>query len=307
MPVDVIVQNPNGSRVSTLLLTIPPTVAELTHVLSTDAERLQEIIAELHLRVTEGRTWRFEALSSGIVYVSNKAVELIWAFAYAHAAVYRHVFSGKQISGDYDAEADDALVLPRAMLKWCLNEEIIDGIEELPDNFPTPLAAAPAATLEGFAWQVALHAVRFHLLHEVGHVYLRDETFPTPLDLERACDLKAVEWMMDREFADESARRLAAVGSAAAMLYVAAYGIDTGRHDGITHPRTYDRLVETLQTQFGPDEDDVWGYATAILSVHATNRGIELAPAATPDGGFLTFFDCVQAFREAIHAHAEEQ
>ena len=41
-------------------------------------------------------------------------------------------------------------------------------------------------------------------------------------------------------------------GTAVGLSYVAAYGIDTGRHDGITHPRTYDRLVETLLRRFHP-------------------------------------------------------
>jgi hypothetical protein len=42
----------------------------------------------LHVRVTGDPTWTFEMNRWGILFISKKAIELLWASAYGHVAIY---------------------------------------------------------------------------------------------------------------------------------------------------------------------------------------------------------------------------
>jgi hypothetical protein len=124
------------------------------------------------------------------------------------------------------------------------------------------------------------------------------------IEEERACDFRAIDWITTRKERGQHDRVLCELGATAGLLYVAAYGIDTGRHDGIQHPRTYDRLVETLGQKFRPDREHVWGLTVAILAAHATNQKISISKDAMPPKGFGDFYSCTLAYRNAIHRSA---
>jgi hypothetical protein len=195
-----------------------------------------------------------------------------------------------------DATANPALRLPTEILVWAMNEATCRGDGRLPEGFQWPAQGESPETAYGFASRVSPFALQYYLFHELAHAYFRNDSFLSELEEERACDLKAAEWMMAHRCADDEERRDLKLGMVASLLYVAVRGIDTGEVDGIVHPRCYDRLVNTLESQFDRSDSETWGFVTAILAVHATNRGIDLH-----DREFNDFYPAVLALRDAIH------
>jgi hypothetical protein len=101
---------------------------------------------------------------------------------------------------------------------------------------------------------------------------------------------------------DEQDLRRIRAGLAFGLCYVTAQSIDRKNHDGITHPKSYDRLVDVLQEFFDQD-DDAWAFPFAILTGHMTNQGLlPLPPGVEPEKGFDRFYDGVQCYREVIRA-----
>jgi hypothetical protein len=283
---------------------IPDLINDALEIESADAEAIAHIVDRLYLRVTGTKTWHCEASAFGIVYLSKKTIEILWAFVYAHRSVYVRKVEGKMISGDLDLEDDEELALPREMLSWVRSEEVLRGEGDMPAGFPVPPEAPEAGSIEAWSIEVTRRALQFHLFHELAHIFFANTDFPQLIDLEAACDAKAIEWITLIPTGDDLSRRRIHTAATGALVYVASYGINTGRIDGVTHPLTYDRLVDALTPHFDAGQDHVWAFATTILAVHATNEGIAIPPETVPEDGFANFFQCVVAFRDAIHAHA---
>jgi len=295
---------PDGVEFSVrpLMEQVPGLLIELQGVRSEDSERLRDLLARLHLRVTGTRTWRCDASTYGIVYISKKTIEILWAFSFAHVSIYKHLLEGKQISGDFDIGGNPALALPRAMLAWCKADATLLGANDIPEDAPVPMPGARADSIEEVAYNIARYAIQFCLFHEMGHVFVGN-AIPDIRECERECDRKAAHWMVQLPADSERVVRHRKQGMAVALAYIVAYGLDTGRHDGITHDSTYVRLVDVLEQQCSIRDDCPWSLVTAILAAHATDQGIALNVGAVPDEGFEEFSLAVHAFRDAIQAH----
>ncbi len=273
-------------------------LAEIPERARDDSDVLKGVIDNLHVRVTGSDTWRFEASGFGILYISRRALECLWVFVYGHLVIYAKSFEGKSVFGDIDIARHPELELPRAMLTWLHSDIALTG-EPMPSHFPAPSQTAARESVDGVAFRLTLHAIRFHIFHELAHiVFARVRNRPAALrDEEQACDLTAIRWVNSRNATDFREREGTKTGAATALLYLAAYGIDTGRHEGINHPRSYHRLIETLKDQYGAREDRVWGPVLTILATHCTNMRIEIKWAAE---GYNSFRDAALFVQQTI-------
>ena len=286
-----------------LLVEVPTLIRRAERLRSGDVPRLCEIVGKLRVLITGEPHWRCEINQYNVLYFSRHVAEVLWASVCAQIDIYRKAFAGRQVGGlVIDAEADPSLKFPRDILIWAMNEATYRegysaGDGRLPEGFRWPVDEIAAGSPEEFASKVVPFALQFYLFHELAHAFLRDRSFSSQVEEERACDLLAARWMMEYQCRDADESRDLKLGITAAILYIAVRGVDTGKVDGVEHPLCYDRLVSTLTDCFGPGDDDVWGLTTAILAVHATNRGIDLH-----EKQFDEFFPAVIAFRDAIHA-----
>jgi hypothetical protein len=120
----------------------------------------------------------------------------------------------------------------------------------------------------------------------------------------RPGDHAALDWVLGRpSYITSGAWKKHALGAAIGFLLVTARGIHTGRHDGVTHPLDYDRLVRGLRdfvnedTRQGGPEQAVWGFVTAILALHCTARGILPVKEELP-----TFYAGAKMYRDLLEA-----
>jgi len=85
-----------------------------------------------------------------------------------------------------------------------------------------------------------------------------------------------------------------AMSMAVAFLSLTAHGIATRDHDGVEHPRDFDRLINTLEPH-ADREHEVWAFHAALLCVHAQAQGVY-----PPDGPVTDFWSIVQHYAEAL-------
>lgn len=150
--------------------------------------------------------------------------------------------------------------------------------------------------------ELALSSVAFLLHHELahhrlGHPLTTDLTWK--LDQERDADYAAADWILQGVPEDDPRFRKRALGIATALAVSAAYGVHTRRHDGMTHPRSFDRLFHTLSRHIRDDGDEVWGFVVGILELHMTEAGFTL-----PSVLHASFKSCVDSYVEILAAKA---
>jgi hypothetical protein len=284
-----------------LMEAIPEIVVEMLPVEASDDDKiLRRAIDHLELEVSGGKKFVLHALPGGRVVISNRTLEFLWSFTYAITSIYTKHFAGEQKQAEMVNLGDDEeMRLPLAMLAWMHSFQAAGGYCDFEQGFPIPDPHASLDSIEGKALHLVRHVIRFVLLHELSHVAFEiDHNAPAErLEEETQCDLRAIAWMQLRKPLTETDYRRTKTGSAIALLFVAAVGIESGNYDGINHPVVYHRPINTLDVQFGRKEHGVWGLCLAVLALHSGNVGIKVPWEKM---GYYEFRDAVVALRDHI-------
>jgi hypothetical protein len=244
----------------------------------------------LSLQVVDGIDFlsRFDA-TTRTIEISTRAVELLWCCSLAYSVLPRR--------------ADGAMKL----LKWAFESFLNKSSGPWPEELPRPSSAPAHASDEHTANELAFAALAFVLHHELAHARLKHEEHPTGIDSieqEREADYAAAEWILgppsradvdiDIHGAPFTTRSL---GITIALSVLVAVGIHTGRHGGATHPRDFDRLINTLERHIPDPQHPAWEMAVAILKLHMESEQIRI-PSAT----FPTVRDRADAYADVLAA-----
>lgn len=284
-----------------LMEAIPEIVGEMLPAEPSDDDKvLRKAIDNLELEVTGGKKFVLHASPGGRVVISNRTLEFLWSFTNAITSIYtKHLAGEKKQAEMVSLEDDEEMTMPRAMLSWMHSFEAAVGCRDYERDFPIPDPHASPDSIDGKALHLVRHVIRFVLLHELAHVAFEiDGNAPADLlEEETQCDLRAIAWMQFRKPLTEVDYRRTKTGSAIALLFVAAIGIESGNYDGISHPIVYHRPIDTLDARFGRKEHGVWGLCLAVLALHCGNVGIKVPWEKM---GYDEFRDAVVALRDHI-------
>ena len=294
-------------RAQALVATIPQMLAEIPDRVDPADNRMRDAVDGAQLALTDKATWVFMALGPySFIEISRNAVEVLYSFSAGHIGYYEKLFAGREnLSGEFDTEDDPELAAFDKAIEWVHAEAVGTSVSDLPLELPAPDPDAPLESFEEKAFNIAYYAIHFHLLHELAHLYVfegrelsDEERFAEEID----CDRLAVRWMKNMTPRDERDLRRIRAGIAFGLAYVAAQSVDRNSHDGLTHPKSYDRLINVLGEFFDP-EDDAWAYPFAILTAHMTEKDLlPLPEGVQPEDGFPTFFDGARCYQEVIRA-----
>jgi hypothetical protein len=190
------------------------------------------------------------------------------------------------------------------LLKWGFERLLGANDTVWPAGTVHPVAAPTVGSPENAADELALCAIAFLLHHELAHHRLAHAAtgdHHSTMDQERDADYAAASWILGpvREGDPRFTKR--ALGVATALSVITAYGVHTGYHDGETHPRSFDRLFNTLSEHVRDDYSKVWAFVVGILNLHMTNTGIAL-----PDVAHASFKSCVDSYVEILAASASQ-
>ena len=229
---------------------------------------------------------------SGDITISALFLEVLWAFAYAYRVFHVKILNtrhwrGQEVNPRADAEVSAAMDL----LGWAIRASASG--EQWPTDAPSPLPKPQTNTFEYDAQQFCVGAAGVILHHELAHKYLKHKV-STPAT-EGAADFAAVDWILLGDTCPPEQFLFRAMSAAVALLMITARSIHTGDYDGVTHPITFLRLVQSLRRHLTPEDEVVWGFVGAILSLHMQDRGI-----AVPTEEVGGFYDFVEACKEEL-------
>jgi Peptidase U49 len=243
------------------------------------------------------------------VHVSRRFVERLWTSAYAYWVLYDSFFSGRRVDTleEVDLTADPKVFRAMQLLKWSRLSETDPQAAVWPDGLPRPPTSFVGPTDERVATELTLCAMAFSLHHELAHAHFQHE--PTPRGRELAPDSIEQERQADYEAArivlescPEDAKRKRALGVVVALLTLVSESIHRGSEPLTSHPRSFDRLVNTLERHVQDVDHACWGFAAAAMTLHLNNVGI-----ATPAMVFESARAIVEHYADLLSARPERR
>jgi hypothetical protein len=273
-------------------------------------ERVGELAQHFHdltLQVEDERRWVWNIRpEEGMITVSFRAIEVLWAVSYSYWVFYSKVIIGAKPQGqEVDLRTDPEVSMAMDLLGWAVHAS--SSGQSWPEGVPSLAANPVAGSFEYAAQQLCLGAAGLLLHHELAHKYLRHSSPRVKdaswvLDAERDADRAAADWILDRSTCPEAQFTFRALCASVALLMLTAFSIHAGRYDGLEHPRTFDRLFHTLSNYLSPEDNEIWRFVSAILYLHMQSMKI-LPPEETYDN----FYEFVNACVDKLAAVAEGQ
>lgn len=280
------------SPVAGLLASVPESVQRIA---PENAPRLTPLIEGVVLSILDSDNFVCK-IDGNELSLSTRAIETLWCYAFASVVTYEEMFQGKAPQGIVWIQVSETLSLARACASWTVDALKVSKapFPHFPSHFPVPDDAESYGVPGTLARELTFCAIAFLLLHELGHRDLRHTGGGLNIDAERDADYFAADWILDRAPSSSTCFKKRAMGMAIALLSLTAHGIATGDHDGVEHPRDFDRLINTLERHADRDHE-VWAFQAALLCVHTQASGIY--PPSVP---VRDFWGLVQHYADVL-------
>jgi hypothetical protein len=262
---------------------LPLVAHSLANIAPERIEALKPVLAGLSIEVIEDTAWVMHFLPSrSTIVLSTGAVEVCWAASFAYATFYDRVLVNRtpDMPRAVDLTVDPQVRAAMRLLEWAFKNFAGGRRAPWQEDLPRPIANPAHASPAHVADELALCTLGFFMHHELAHHRLghapSDES-TISIDQERDADYEAAYWVLaavaksTREFT----KRVHGVATGLALLV--AHGIHTRDFGGRTHPRSFDRLLFTLDRYLANDKNhDAWAFAVGILSLHLCSKEVTL-------------------------------
>jgi hypothetical protein len=245
----------------------------------------KSLIAGLTLVITD-ETAECCAISveSKRIVLSRRLLEHLWCSAYAYWVLYSRYVSGRNVTEpeEIDLTADRDTHDAMRLLTWSIHAAA-DG-HPWPAGLPRP-SSNPDASDAHVANELMLCAAAFLLHHELSHYRLLHSPLPPgpdSIDQEREADYEAARWVLAGCQGDIFDKRV--LGTMIALVVLVARAIHRGGPEQANdHPRSFDRLINTLRRHLTDPHHAAWGMAVIAIKLHLDHAGVAVHPRAYPD------------------------
>ncbi|RJS13952.1 hypothetical protein DRW03_35660 [Corallococcus sp. H22C18031201] len=267
-------------------------------------EDVRPLLEDLILEIVEpGPARCYIDLPSKTIRITRSLLEHLWVSSYSYWMLYSRHVSGRLIDTpkEVDLTHDPVDVAAMQLLRWSVQNQLGGLDRPWPDDLPRPASNPTWASDIHVANEFMIAAVAFILHHELAHHRLGHSSLPEGADSvsqEREADYEAARWLLaDCGGAVLEKRALGVTIALASMVVIQIY---RGPEDPTTHPRTFDRLINSLQ-QYVPDVDHAaWGFAVIAIKLHMDHVGI-----AAPQAALQTVRDVAEAYAEVLAARVK--
>jgi len=251
---------------------------------------------EFVLEYVDDHKWICEVLvKEKHITLSRKVIEVIWPAALFYFQVY-HKQQTLPMGVPFEISSDPVLGPTARLMQWSLETLLGKDPAPWPSDLPAPVPNPAHASDLHVADELTYCAVAFLLHHELAHIRLRHEG-ESEIDSERDADYLAAAWILDSVVEDDPRFDKRILGIATVFGVFTSFGFYTGYHGGGQHPRSFDRLLNTLDRHVHNPNHQVWWVVVVILSLHASNTGRTIAQ---PEGGFSSAREAVDAYAELL-------
>lgn len=210
-------------------------------------------------------------LSKNKISISTGILDALWCYSYAFYVIYVKVFAGLKFEGqtvnfdmpkfENDPDIHDAAkCYVFGSGRW-KNENPLPW----PDQLIRPIQDPQKESFQDVAREITLGAMAFIVHHEIAHHELQHfgSKGETSIDQERDADYEAGDFILSIDQKEFKQKRGLCV--ATALLAILTGGLFSNSVGGLTHPRSYERLVNVLNRHFGVNDDLVWAYVASML------------------------------------------
>lgn len=290
-----------SSPVQPLLASVAASVERIAPELTST---IREATASAHLEIVDSPEWicRYEP-ARGRIELSTTTCSAAWLLSYGIFSIYASCMAGVQPDGqELDLESEPSLTDARLAMQWA-SQTLVNGRTRsswprskiVPEFWAADSEGEP--TNEMVATELGLCALALLLHHEIAHHRLRHSADIVSPEQEQEADYEAARWILAHGGLSEPVVRKRGFGVVVAFSMLMLRGIYTGHHGGPSHPRGFDRLVNTLDRHFARDNDHIWSFVVAAMKLHLDNAMI-----SAPEGPFDDFRACVESYVEVLAA-----
>lgn len=269
-------------------------------------EELKTVCRGLRVEFVDSAGWQCSYRpADATITMSTGVVELCWAASHAYVTLYDRVLAGTVESKPRTVDLTVDSTVKRAMdlLKWAFENFVNGASAPWPQDVLHPREEPERGSPENVADELALCATAYVIHHELAHHRLGHQPQHDgvlSIEQEREADYAAADWILERVPTDSARFTKRALGVATALALLTARGIHSGEHGGETHPRSFDRLMQTLERVLVDDYDRVWAFVVGILNLHLNSVGV-VPPAVVHD----SFKSCVDSYVELLAASTD--
>lgn len=232
------------------------------------------------------------------IQISRSVLEIFWCLAYANIVIYNKKVEGNQFEerAKLDLTSDKDVVDGLRLMSWAFNNLLFPELEKpWPDDLPHPRENLQLQTWEHFANEFCLCATAFVIHHELAHIRLKHKIGFHSVDQEREADYAAADWIMEGAKSDELPFTKRLLGIALALQAITAKGIYTGDYGGDSHPRSFDRLFNTLSRYLAEADHVIYAITIVALQLHLQHEKVSLEPKVYED-----FQECFDAYIDRL-------
>jgi len=229
------------------------------------------------------------------IRLSRKPVEVLWASGLMYFRLYQSAQqspSGTMVEFALHPDLGPAAKL----IYWAFDSWLSRSGEPWPSDLPTPAPNPPHGSDLYVADELCLCALALLMHHELAHIRLRHSS-PSIPEIECDADYHAIDWILGSVGENDPRFIKRSLGCVVAFGTIAANQIYSGEYDITTHPRGFDRLVNSFDRHINDPNHLVWFTVGLVLSLHMQNSG---HPVPSPADGFVSARDCVEAYVEHL-------
>jgi len=229
------------------------------------------------------------------IRLDRQVVELLWAASFGYFTFYTKAVQGMKVTTKQviDLTQNKEIAQAIQLLKWAYENTVKNEDKPWPYGLPCPVENPLKETTEDVADELTRCAFAALLHHELAHISLKHKE--NSIENNREADYAMADWILRGLKQDDDRFFKRALGIAMAFEITTARGIYTGDHGGTTHPRSYDRLINTLARYIDNPHHKVWAVIASTLKLHLDNQKIQ-----TPEIVYDTFLDCVNGYAEVL-------
>lgn len=262
-------------------------------------DEFEKLYPDLCIEYFDDYRWQFNVnVESKHIYLSTKAIEIMWCAAYAYMLIYtkhasnRLINKKKELIFSEDIETENAVKL----LRWAYETWINEEEQPWPEDLPQPILDAKKGSMENVADELCIGSIAFMIHHELAHIRLKHDPQYIGTEQESEADSAATAWVLE-DFDDANDPKFVkrSICAAIALSVIASKEVHTKNFGGDKHPPGYDRIINSLSLFINDDYHVVWAIISITLKIHLDVENIE-----TPEVIYNSFLNCINAYANAL-------
>lgn len=237
-------------------------------------EQTRELMIGLELEYVPSQAWVCDCdVKAKKIRISTGLLEHLWASSLATWLFYTRHLAGLRIDKPtvFNFAEDPVVNEAMKLLSWSVRP----NSGAWPEGAPRPSYPPKHDSDDHAATELMLCAVAWIFHHELAHYRLtHPPTRPGPdsIENEREADREAARWVLDG--ADGAVHEKRLLGVAIGLAALVGVNIRGTGAASETHPRAFDRLIDTLSSHAASPHHPAWALASVVMKIYVDRAGI---------------------------------